>query len=205
MTFPARLLHDEEVVIVDTGPHPVRLLGPFVRAAVVLAGLAAGLVLWRDAPSWFGIVVAVLALSALLYVAGKTLAFRATRFVLTSQRVIFRYGVIRRVGREIPLGSIQDVTFHQGLVERIVGAGHLTIDSAGERGAEAIGDVAHPEVLQGLINRQIQVLRRPVVMTAGPRDDDVVSQVERLAELHRRGVITASEFATKRADLLDRL
>jgi hypothetical protein len=40
---------------------------------------------------------------------------------------------------------------------------------------------------------------------AGPAPDDVLSLIERLAELRRKDVLTEQEFATKKAELLGRL
>ena len=35
--------------------------------------------------------------------------------------------------------------------------------------------------------------------------DDVIAAIEKLADLHSRGILTDAEFAAKKADLLERL
>jgi hypothetical protein len=94
--------------------------------------------------------------------------------VVTSQRIIYRTGVVRRTGREIPIGRVQDVTYHQTVVERIVRAGSLTVESAGRHGQDPFPDISRPAQVQSLINRVVaqgapvyslgQVLAPPVAV-----------------------------------------
>ena len=46
----------------------------------------------------------------------------------------------------------------------------------------------------------------PAPRPAAPAEaDDVFGKIERLAELHARGILTAQEFEAKKAELLGRL
>ena len=45
----------------------------------------------------------------------------------------------------------------------------------------------------------------PVAGSSRPPGADILETIERLADLHRKGVLTEAEFVTKKADLLDRL
>ena len=40
---------------------------------------------------------------------------------------------------------------------------------------------------------------------AAAAHEDILAAIERLAELHARGVLTEAEFSAKKAELLDRL
>ena len=201
--YPTRLLHEDEQVLLDVRPHWLRLVGPSTVGVVVLAGVIAGFVSWQSAPIWFGYVLGGLLLVMAAYLAGKVVAWRSTNFVLTSSRVVYRKGVLHRVGREIPIDRVQDVTYHQRILERIVGAGSLVIESAGERGAEPMPDIRHPDRIQSLINKTLDSARNPLARP--PADDGVVGQIERLADLHRRGVLTDKEFDDKKTELLERM
>jgi len=204
--YPRRLLYDDEVVLVEDRPHPVRLVRPIVMTAVVVAGVVTGFVEWRSAPAWFGVALGAIAVLAAVVLAGKVLAWRATLLVLTSSRVIYRTGVLRRIGREIPIDRVQDVTYQQGLLERIVGAGTLTVESAGERGVEPFFDIRRPEVVQSQINRAVDAARHPRPVPPNLRvDDSIADRLERLTELHHRGVLTDAEYADKRRELLERM
>ena len=205
MPYPHRLLHEAEDVVLDERPHFIGLLRPLLLAAVVLAALVAVFVLWSHAPAWFGFVL----LAALLLDAGyrgtRLLQWRSTELVLTTSRVIYRSGLLHRFGREIPIDAVQDVTYRQGILERIAGAGSLTVESAGERGAEAFPNIRHPEGVQSLINRTVEQARRVPSSEPSGGEPSVLEQLERLGELQRRGVITDAEFAEKKAELLGRL
>jgi hypothetical protein len=157
-------------------------------------------------------------------------------FVLTTDRIISRRGFLHKEGTEIPLERINTVFFHQRILERMVGAGDLTIESAGERGSETFSDVRRPSVVQKEIYVQMEEnenrMRRPYVPPQGeiapgaaPGQDrtlaqgyeqaptqpvqqggvDIAAQIDKLADLHARGVLTDEEFASKKADLLDRM
>ena len=115
-------------------------------------GLAAAAVVHHFRPT-AGFVVAGI---ALLFFLKRYSEWITTDFVLTSDRLIFRKGVLSRQGREIPLERINDISFHQGLFDRVIGAGDLTVESAGERGQETLRMVPRPEELQREIYRQMK-------------------------------------------------
>ncbi len=51
-------------------------------------------------------------------------------YVVTNQRLIHRLGVMRRVTDRIEMIDIDDVTFEQGLVQRMVGVGNIKVISS---------------------------------------------------------------------------
>jgi uncharacterized membrane protein YdbT with pleckstrin-like domain len=202
--YPPKLLNANERVLLDLRPHWIRLVFPTTVLLVVIAGNIAGLVLWSNAPSAFGYALAALVFITLCYAVGQFIAWRTTNLVLTSSRVVYREGVVHRIGREIPLDRVQDATYHQKLLERLVGAGSLVVESGGDRGAEPFPDIRDPENVQRQLNQAIDDLRRaPLVVPT--EQNPVIGQIEELAELHRRGVITDTEFGEKKAELLGRL
>jgi uncharacterized membrane protein YdbT with pleckstrin-like domain len=202
LPYPRRLLHDDEAVIVELRPHPVRLVRPIATAVIVSAAATAGFLLWRTAPLWFGVALGGVTLMAVLLLVGKVVSWRATLLVVTSSRVVYRTGVLRRIGREIPVDRVQDVTYEQRLFERLVGAGTLTVESGGERGAMSIPDIRRPAVVQSKINRATDATRRPPASARSDREP-LEDQIARLGEFHRRGVLTDAEYAAKRRELLD--
>lgn len=203
-----RSLHEDEDVLLQTRPSWTALAAPVAVAVLVLAACVTGLVGWSSAPAWFGWLLLVVVASAGAHVAGRVLRWRSTSLAVTTSRVVYRAGVLRRFGREIPVGSVQDVSFRQGLFERLAGAGSVTVESAGERGALPFLDVPHPEQFQAAVNRAIAAARGRVPDGGGRhsgRQATIPEQIEQLAALYRRGVLTESEFARKKAELLDRM
>jgi len=155
MTFPTRLLAPGEEIYLDSRPNWSYLFWPTVLTILVLAGCVAVVVLWSAAPVWFGWVLLAACLAALAYLAARYVGWRTKSFVVTSQRIVYRTGAVRRTGREIPIGRVQDVTYHQTVVERIVRAGSLTVESAGRQGRDPFPDISRPAEVQSLINRVV--------------------------------------------------
>ena len=155
MSFPTRLLGPGEEVHLDSRPNWSYLFWPSVFTVLVLAGCVATVVLWTSAPLVAGWVLLGVGLAALAYLGARYLGWRTTTFVVTSQRIVYRTGVLRRTGREIPIGRVQDVTYHQSVVERIVRAGSLTVESAGRQGQDPFPDISRPDEVQSLINRVV--------------------------------------------------
>lgn len=74
------------------------------------------------------------------------LVWRTTHYVFTNERVLLREGIVNRQQRDIPLGRVNDVSSSQTLLERILGCGTLTVESAGERGQSVLNDI--PKVVR---------------------------------------------------------
>jgi uncharacterized membrane protein YdbT with pleckstrin-like domain len=153
-------------------------------------------------------------------VAGRVLRWATTHFVLTTERLIFRSGVVAKFGREIPLERINDVTFSQSLLERLFGVGDLLLESAGEHGQSRFSDIRDPEAVQLEIYRQMEAndRRRAGYAAAHPhpaapdrtpipptRSPTPLDDLERLANLRDRGAVTEEEFQRMKRELLDRM
>lgn len=206
MPYPRKLLIEGEEIVLETRPNWSLLAGPVLLGALVLAGLVALLVIWSSAPVWVAAVIGAAFLVDVGYVLSRYIVWRATLLVVTTHRVIYRTGVFTRRGREIPIDRVQDVSFAQSLFERMVGAGSLTVESAGEHGQEPFPDVAHPERVQSTINRLLEMHnQRDIQRASGQPVLSIPEQIEKLGELYRRGILTEDEFEQKKADLLHRM
>jgi len=202
MVFPKKLLNDGEDVILDLEPHWSTLAKPVAVLVVVLAGTIAAFVLSHLA----GLIVGVLLLVTLAWVGLRVIRRRNTNFVLTTDRLLYRSGVIAKHGKEIPLERVNDIAFHQSVFERLIGTGDLSIESAGAQSRETFGDIPRPSAVQNEIYRQMEArAARSADRAAGRRDLSVPEQLDKLDELRQRGVITQAEFDAKKQQLLDRL
>jgi uncharacterized membrane protein YdbT with pleckstrin-like domain len=152
------------------------------------------------------IVALLLVLFALAGFVRRYARWATTNIVVTTDRLILRAGVLAKSGREIPLDRINDISFHQSLFERLIRAGDLVVESAGERGQETLRYVPDPEHVQRELYRQMAAVQeRAGGRAGGQRELSLPEQLERLDELRQRGVITQAEFDAKKADLLRRL
>jgi membrane protein YdbS with pleckstrin-like domain len=183
MSFPTKLLGPGEEIYLDSLPNWSLLFWPAVFTLIVVAGCVAVLVLWSSAPSYTAEILLGCGLVALGYFGLRYLAWRTTSFVVTSQRIVYRTGVLRRTGREIPIGRVQDVTYHQTIVERVVRAGSLSVESAGRHGQDPFPDISRPAEVQSLINRVVAqgaggyVAQRPIAPEPEPLGEEVSQPV----------------------------
>lgn len=156
MGFPAGILGDDESVVLDLRPHWRRLVRPCLAVPVFIGG---GSYLVAAVPAghlqadgrW-----AVVGLTAVLLVGLSVrpwLRWRSTRYLVTTRRVLVRAGVLSRHGRDMPLARITDVSFTRTLLERLLGAGTLVLESAGERGQLVWSDVPGVERVQATVYR----------------------------------------------------
>ncbi len=127
-----------------------------------------------------------------------------TWYILTSERLVTRRGVIARQGTEIPLENINDIKFSQTVLERVLKSGDLLIESAGEMGQSRFSDIPEPEEFQSLLY-QVREQRASQLAGAGPHPTDATAKLERLAALHREGALTDEEFEEKKQKLLDEI
>jgi uncharacterized membrane protein YdbT with pleckstrin-like domain len=202
MVYPRRLLNDHETVTVDLHPHWWFLAAPIVAILVSIAAAVATMVRTdvdttaRTVAGWGSLVA--LALSALWLVIRYS-RWLTTHFVITNRRVIFRTGLVTKRGIEIPIDRVNTVHFHQGVFERIVGAGDLLIESGGESGQQRFTDIRQPDRVQRVIHAEMDASRtRP---GADPTTD-VADQLERLESMLLRGTLTPEEFDRQKRRLL---
>jgi uncharacterized membrane protein YdbT with pleckstrin-like domain len=214
VAFPKNLLADHEKLVFERRPHWIALVPSVLATILALAVMIVGNNVF-DGPKQ-GTIRSVIQGIAILgwIVFGVVPAIRwyYTMFVLTSDRLITRKGIIAKHSKEIPLERINDVAFSQSILERIVGAGDLLIESAGERGQELISDVRHPEQVQLMIYKETETNSnrmfqggRDAQTAAAPAKESIPDQIEALARLKEKGLLTDAEFETKKQELLKRL
>ena len=111
------------------------------------------------AMGWEGLTLGfsgVLVLVALGWAGLTYLEWVTTNFVITTDRLIYRHGVLAKHGIEIPLDRVNTVFFSQSILERMVGSGDLVIESAGEMGRQNFSNVRKPSAVQNEIYKQME-------------------------------------------------
>jgi uncharacterized membrane protein YdbT with pleckstrin-like domain len=198
--YPRKLLNDTETLVLDLHPH----WWYFVEAAVALiASIAFAIVtLAVDWPSWTRWFALALIVISALWLLVRYVRWLTTNFVVTSDRVIFRHGVFAKAGIEIPLERINSVHFNQGIIERILGAGDLLIESGAEQGQQRFTDVRNPDRVTMTIHRQMD--ENENVMYGGLRGQqvDAATQLEKLEGMMQRGTLSREEFEAQKRKLL---
>lgn len=205
MPYPKKLLNDYETVAVDLHPHwwyfaePVAaLLGSVVLGILALVFDVSGA--FGDILKWLVIILIVV---SAIWVVVRYLKWMTTNFVITSDRLIFRAGVLAKMGVEIPLERVNTVHFSQSIFERMTGSGDLLIESGGEDGQQRFSDIRRPDRVQNLIHSQMEVNeKRRFTVNTGSSTTDVATQLEKLEGMLERGTLSPEEFQSQKDKLL---
>jgi uncharacterized membrane protein YdbT with pleckstrin-like domain len=211
--YPRKLLNEGEELALDLRPHWWFFAKHIVTGVLLFAVLIFIFATFGDYTAWGTVPWGVIALVWAGWLVIKYLNWNFTHFVVTSDRVVYRTGVLAKHGVEIPMERINNINFHQGMWERIIGAGDLDIESAGRDGQSHFTDIWHPDGVQQELYRQMEANARkraswhaaPVGGGAPNAGASIPDQLNQLADLRDRGVITAAEFEAKKAQLLERM
>ena len=165
---------------------------------------------------------ASLILGTLIWLAERYIRWVSTHFVLTTDRVIYRAGVVAKHGIEIPLERINTIFFSQRIFERMLGLGDLKIESASENGAQVLRGHPQPGAgaerdlrrrwrptrtaastswatgSTGAARRPRRPRRRPAAVGAPSRSPSCTGCAS-------QGALTDAEFEAKKAELLGRM
>ena len=207
MAFPDNILTEDETVIRQFRPHwrmlaipALWLIGGIVAIVVILAVI--------DAGGWIDVALVGAVLLALIpLVVSPLIQWFFTSYVLTSERLITRTGMIARSGIELPLQNINNVLFNQSVIERVLKSGDLLIESAGESGQSEFTNSPNPEEFQSLLyrTREEQSRRTAAEESAIAADitRDPTEQLERAAKLRDDGVLSEEEFQEMKRKILN--
>jgi membrane protein YdbS with pleckstrin-like domain len=210
--YPRRLLNEGEDVTLDLRPHwwyfsrNIFTGIPLLIIVVVLFSNTSG-----DVRKYLGWIVGLVVIAWAGWLVLKYFQWTMTYFVVTSRRVIYRTGVLSKRGVEIPLERVNNINFHQRIIDRIIGAGDLDIESAGKDGQSHFDFIRHPDGVQHEIYRQMESRNMPVMQpgpVAAPVPTPAASvpeQIEQLAHLRDQGHISVAEYEQKKAQLLERM
>jgi membrane protein YdbS with pleckstrin-like domain len=139
-------------------PHWKTLIRPILIAVLVVAAalIAVSLIHGSGAAAARGAVGVVAVLVLMVWLIVPVLRWRTTTYELTTKRLRTRYGIITRNGRDIPLTRINDVSFEKGPLDRLLGAGRLVVESAGEHGQILLRDIPHVADVQATLFKLVE-------------------------------------------------
>ena len=222
MSLPKKHLYNDEEVVLDMHPHWWYLVprGAILGLSIVLAlwffieepGRSAdgtGFEWWGDALRWGAIILLVVGLCVFLF---RLIEWNYINFVVTTERCIYRSGVFAKTGIEIPLDRINTVFFNQTIFERLVRAGDLAIESAGENSRQQFSDIWNPLNVQNEIYRQMEAyedrktdkLRGAIHHgAAAGAGSSAADEIAKLHQLWQSGAITEDEYHAQKDRLLN--
>jgi uncharacterized membrane protein YdbT with pleckstrin-like domain len=133
--------HEEEQDLWSGGYSGKAMYGTWIIGGLVTIGLGAGMFAFLP----IGFAIPVLWVFLLGMLATKKLG---VYYELTTQRFIHKAGILKRVTDRIEVIDIDDVTYEQGIIQRMLGVGTIKISSS---------DRSHPELTMHGIDGVIEV------------------------------------------------
>jgi membrane protein YdbS with pleckstrin-like domain len=160
MPISARMLNDDEEVLVDMRPHWLFFVGPGFWTLVALIAAITLAMIFPKAPHFVGWILTAMVVVPAIWLAARTIRWFGYSLVVTTFRIIIKQGVVRRDLIQLRLQRITEVHFTQRIVQRMLGTGRMMIDAEGESDLVTIDDVRNPRALQRVINNQLNVLNQ---------------------------------------------
>jgi membrane protein YdbS with pleckstrin-like domain len=149
--------HERQVLLVH--PHWKVLVRPVLLAVVVVIAalfVVAIIPSGADAGAERLAAGAVVVLALMLWLMVPVLRWRLTTYELTTRRLRIRTGVLTKRGRDIPLARVNDVSFEQGPLDRLLGCGRLVVESAGEHGQIVLTEIPHVQLVHATLFQLVE-------------------------------------------------
>lgn len=144
-----------EQLVLRLHPHGKTMVKPaLILLLIVAAAIAVIVILPPSAANVWTIRAAIGAAALLAAAAGFATPFlrwRTTVYEVTTRRLRLREGIVSRSGRDFPLNRISDVSFSQGLLDRLFGCGRLIVESPGETGQLVLTEIPDVRRVQAVL------------------------------------------------------
>jgi uncharacterized membrane protein YdbT with pleckstrin-like domain len=136
----------------------IRPTAKFLKAGLILMVLVIAVLeyfyfsQWKNdnSPSWLPFVFLVL----LLWPLSRWIRWRSIRATVAGDRLRYEEGAASKVTRNIQLSKVQDVRVDQGVFDRMLGIGNISIETSGETSRLTIPNVDRPQsIADELMNR----------------------------------------------------
>ena len=147
VALPQKLLGADEQIVIHTRTHIKAMILPTLAFVLIAAAVGVGAALIPREARPIG-QLAILALGVVLAVWLVILPFlrwRTTTYTITNRRLITRRGIFNKVGKDIPLSRINEVSYERSLLDRMLGCGSLIVQTAAEDGTVVLHDVPDVE------------------------------------------------------------
>ncbi|HET6239213.1 MAG TPA: PH domain-containing protein [Acetobacteraceae bacterium] len=134
MNYVQRVLQPDETLVYSTTVHWSVYLRAALFAIVALALLIGSQFAPQDEPAMATallVAAGVVGIITLWFWLGAFIQRATTEFAVTSRRVIYKAGLIRRRTFEMNLGAVESVDVNQSILGRILGFGEVRIHGVG--------------------------------------------------------------------------
>jgi uncharacterized membrane protein YdbT with pleckstrin-like domain len=164
-----------ESPVITLHPHWKVLVKPVALAVLIVAVALVAIVIipfGKAAPIAALVLGGVAIIGVMWSLMIPLLRWRTTTYELTSRRLRVREGILARFGKDIPLSRITDVSFETSILDRVLGAGTLVVESPGEHGQLRLNQIPRVEYLQSTLFQLVEEERQRAAEDAEDDEDD---------------------------------
>jgi uncharacterized membrane protein YdbT with pleckstrin-like domain len=143
-------LHPDEEIVFEGHPSWRGVLSFYIYG--IVAAVVLGIVVGLIAGSVIGSIVAVAGIAAVLV--GGLLKRIATHYVVTTQRLRIRRGILAKKVQQTRIDRIQNVNTQQRVIDRVLRVGTVDFDTAGTDDSDfTFRGIANPDEVVGAVDR----------------------------------------------------
>jgi uncharacterized membrane protein YdbT with pleckstrin-like domain len=147
-------LHPDEEIVFEGHPSWRGVLSFYVYG--ILASVIVGIVVGLVAGSVPGSIVAVVGIVAV--VLGGLVKRIATHYVVTTQRLRIRRGILAKKVQQTRLDRVQNVNTDQRFIDRVLRVGTVDFDTAGTDDSDfTFRGIANPDEVVAAVDRALRV------------------------------------------------
>ena len=144
----------------------VVLLVAGIAGTALLVPLDLGETLGESVPSIIMFAPLILSLFGLLYLTVHYLRWRLTYYVVTTEELYHRHGILSQNVQQMRIARIQNTTCNQSLIERLLSFGDITIYTAGSDDYDFIlRNVPSPQEVNRKVTRQLGEIKEGTAET----------------------------------------
>jgi uncharacterized membrane protein YdbT with pleckstrin-like domain len=202
------LLGENEKVLLVTHRHwfvlVEQILVEIILSLITVAIVTILLILGPNRPQIIvGYLVLIIPLVSLIR---DVMIWSNHQYVVTTLRVIQVMGIYNKNVIDSSLEKVNDVKMTQSFLGRLFGFGDLEILTASELGVNRFTRIGDPVRFKtAMLNAKVRLEERGYASASPTANNDIPTLIARLAELRDRGILTESEFQSKKEKYLSQI
>lgn len=153
--------------------------------------------MFKNSPGWFVICLILCPIGiGLVAFLIWWLQVKATLLTVDDEKTVLRRGLLSKHTNEVRHRDVRNIKVAQSFFQRVFGVGAIEVSSAGQADEEiTVSGIPDPEKVKEIINAH-----RNLAPSNG--NASVADQLEKLALLKERGILTDDEFQEQKERLL---